>query len=293
MKTDSQRYLVTGATGHLGQRVVADLVTTVGPTQVTAAVHTVAKATALQAQGVALTALDYADVAGMTSAFTGQDVVIYIPSKTYDLQQRINEFENSLQALQVAHVPSVIFVSFYADQENDPFTMAPYYAYVPRRLASSGLHYAIIKNSLYADPLVPYFSELIQRRALIYPVGQQALTFITQDDSAKAIAALATKSQLRDAGQVYTITQEESLTMPELGRIMTTVTGRPIGYRPVTNERFQQIYAAEGDGAELASMYAAAALGLFNIVTDDFVKITGHRPENMSDFLSRSYPESD
>jgi len=55
----------------------------------------------------------------VTSA-TGQDVVIYIPSKTYDVLQRITEFENLIKALKQAHVPSVVFVSFYADQENNP-----------------------------------------------------------------------------------------------------------------------------------------------------------------------------
>jgi uncharacterized protein YbjT (DUF2867 family) len=203
--------------------------------------------------------------------------------------QRITEFENTLAALKQAQVPAVIFVSFYADQENNPFTMSPYYAYAPRRLAGSGLRYAVVKNALYADPLVPYLPELIARQALIYPVGDQAMSFITRDDSAQALAALAVKPQLRDHGQVYTLTQMQSLTMPALGAIMTTVTGHAIGYAPVTTQEFGRIYAPEGDGEELASMYAAGALGLFDQATADYQTLTGAAPESMASFLTRGW----
>ena len=284
------KYLVTGATGHLGSRVVEKLLQLSEASSVSAAVHTPAKATKLKTQGVRVVASDYLDVQSMVRAFTGQDVVIYIPSKTYDVLQRITEFENTITALKIAKVASVIFVSFYADQENNPFTMSPYYAYAPRRLATSGLNYAVIKNSLYADPLVPYLPELIERQALIYPVGDQAMSFITQDNSAEAIATLATKPALRDDGQIYTLTQEHSLTMPELGQMMSDVTGHHIGYAPVTTEEFGRIYAAEGDGEELASMYAAGALGLFDQQTDDSETLTGKEPENMADFLKRNSP---
>ncbi|WP_225047118.1 NAD(P)H-binding protein [Lacticaseibacillus kribbianus] len=282
-------YLVTGATGHLGQKVVANLAAQDGGSAVTAAVHTPAKAAALAASGVRVVPCDYLDVASMTQAFTGQDVVILIPSKTYDLMQRITEFENTILALQRAAVPAVVFVSFFADQENNPFVMSPYYAYAPRRLATSGLRYAVAKNALYADPLVPYLPELIKRQALIYPVGDRAMTFITLDDSAAAIATLATHPALRDRGQIYTLTQARALTMPALGRVMTAVTGHPIGYAPVTTAAFGRIYASDGDGAELASMYAGGALGLLDRVTPDFHTITGRQPEDMAAFLRRSY----
>jgi uncharacterized protein YbjT (DUF2867 family) len=283
------KYLITGATGHLGQKVVENLLSIVELNNLTAAVHTPTKATSLSDQGINIVPIDYLDVARMTQAFSNQDVVIYIPSKTYDVSQRITEFENSIKALKQAKVKSVVFVSFYADQENNPFTMSPYYAYAPRRLASSGLHYAIAKNSLYADPLIPYLPELIERQALIYPVANKAMSFITLNDSAKAIAALATQPELRDRGQIYTLTQEKSLTMPELGQIMTKVTGHEIGYAPVTTQEFGQIYAAEGDGEELASMYAAGALGLFDQTTSDYHTLTGTQPENMLDFLQHNY----
>jgi len=285
------KYLLTGATGNLGSRVMQDLIKMVGAESLTAAVHTPAKATDLKVQGVNVVASDYLSVDTMTKAFTGQDVVIYIPSRTYSVLQRITEFENSIEALKAAKVENVIFVSFFADQENNPFQMSPYYGYAPRKLAGSGLHYAVIKNSLYADPLVPYLPELIERKHLIYPVGKQAMSFISYDDSAEAIASLAARADLRGAGQTYTVTQEKSLTMPELGKIMTAVTGHEIGYEPVTLKEFGRIYAPEGDGEELASMYAAGAMGLFSHATTDFETITGHMPEDMTSFLKRNYIE--
>lgn len=42
---------------------------------------------------------------------------------------------------------------------------------------SSKVEYSIVKNSLYADPLVPYLEELIKRKNIIYPVGAQPLSF--------------------------------------------------------------------------------------------------------------------
>ena len=282
---------VTGATGHLGGRVVQNLMEQVGEASVSAGVHTPAKAAALQKQGVNVIPVDYLNVDTMTAAFNGQDVVVYIPSKTNNVLQRITEFENSIKALKTVQVKHVVFVDFYADQANNPFALAPYYAYAPRKLAGSGLNYAVVKNSLYADPLVPYLPELIERKQLIYPVGDQAMSFITLDDSAEAIATVATHADLRDEGQTYTLTQSESLKMPELGRTMTKVTGHQIGYAPVTTQEFGRIYAPEGDGEELASMYAAGAIGLFDQVTTDFKTITGHEPEDMMAFLTRSYKE--
>lgn len=100
-----------------------------------------------------------------------------------------------------AGVKHLVDVSFMADQANNPFQMAGYYAYLPARLAFSKLSYAVVKNSLYADPLVPYLPELIARGNVIYPVGDQAMSFISRKDSAEAIANVAVRPYLRDKGQ--------------------------------------------------------------------------------------------
>lgn len=191
------------------------------------------------------------------------------------------EFENVLAAMKVNNVKNIVAMSFVADQRDNPFIMSPFYGYLPRRLAGAGINYAIAKNVLYADPLVPYLPELIERHALIYPVGDQKMSFISIEDSAEAMAKLALNEKLLKSNKTYTLTQARSYTMPELGQIMTQVTGKEIGYSPVTVEEFGRIYASEGDGDELASMYAGGAKGMLYAVSDDFAHITGHEPETM------------
>lgn len=283
------KYLITGASGHLGRHVVTELSKLTPISNIRLGVHTPAKAIDLKKAGYEIVKIDYADVATMEEAFTGIDVLIYIPSLTYRVQERINEFENTLTAVQKATVSTIIDVSFIADQANNPFQMAGYYAYLPARLASTGLQYAVIKNALYADPLVPYLPELIERQNVIYPIGDQAMSFISRQDSAEAIANVAVKPYLHDHGQNYLLTMKKNYNMVELSHIMTTVTGKRIGYKPVSLTEFADIYRAEGDGDELASMYHAAAMGLMDEVTDDFQHITGHEPQDMFSYLSANY----
>lgn len=283
------KYTVTGATGNLGSRIIAQLAQQIPKEELRAIVHTPSKAKALEEQGIEIRQGDYLDVASMTTALEGTDLLIYVPSKTYLVEQRVHELENTLKAVKQAKVKKIIFVSFFADQENNPFVMSPYYGYAPRRLASSGLDYAVIKNALYADPLIPYLPELIQREKLIYPIGKEAMSFISLDNSTEAIVQIALNPDLRDNGQTYLLSQKEHYTMDRLGEIMTKVTGKKIGYEPVTLEEFSEIYESDGDSRELSSMYRGGAMGLLSDVSEDFRKITGHDPETMEEFLARGY----
>lgn len=279
---------VTGATGNLGHRVIKALLQLTIADNIRAGAHNPEKMKPLQQLGVQTVQMDYFNNASLDTAFNGTDVLVYIPSKTYNVLKRVAELENVLAAARKAGVGQIVFVSFFADQEANPFTMSPFYAYAPRRLAGFGIPYAFVKNTLYADPLVPYLPELIERKGLIYPVGDKQLSFITQDDSAEAIANLAVKPELRGHGQAYLLSQQTAFDMPSLGKLMTEVTGHEIGYHPVSPAEFAKIYESEGDGNELSSMYQAGALGLMGETSTDFKTLTGHDPEDMASFLKRS-----
>ncbi len=115
------------------------------------------------------------------------------------------------------------------------------------------------------------------------------MSFVSLEDSAEAMATIALNDDVLKSRRTYLLTQSRSYTMPELGKIMTKVTGREIGYHPVSVEEFGRIYAAEGDGSELASRYKGGAMGYLHGLSDDFAHLTGHEPEDMEHFLSQNY----
>ncbi|MFC6295731.1 SDR family oxidoreductase [Lactiplantibacillus daoliensis] len=282
---------ITGATGHLGTQIVKALSQLVPATQLNLGVHTVSKAAAFAAAGMTVMAMDYHDVASLKPVLADSDVFIYVPSKSHDSYSRVSEFENVIQAAETSRVKHILVMGFIADQINNPFALSAFYGYVPRRLAASSLHYTIIRNALYADPLVPYLPELIERQNVIYPMADQALSFISQADSAAAFAKVATTPRLLGNGRIYTLTQSQSYTMPALANVLSQVSNQPIGYEPVTLAEFEALYNAGNEGHMLASMYAGGALGLLSDVSDDYETIMGHPAQSLVDFLQTNYPK--
>ena len=280
---------VTGSTGHLGGKIVEHLIKLTDKNNIIALAYNKNHAQNLLDKKIEVREFDFQNKASLDKALEKVDTLVYVASKTYKLLDRIKEFENVLQAMKDQNVKNIVAMSFIADQRDNPFVMAPFYAYLPTRLAGSNLNYAIGKNALYADPLVPYLPELIERKALIYPVGNQKMSFISIEDSAEAFAKMALSKTILESKKTYVLTQARSYTMPELGKIMTQVTGHEIGYQPVSVQKFGKIYASEGDGNELASMYAGGAKGMLTAISDDFAHITGHEPQSMKDFLQENY----
>jgi len=130
---------------------------------------------------------------------------------------------------------------------------------------------------------------LIERHNVIYPMGDQALSFIGLEDSSQAFAKVAATKELLQDGKIYTLTQERDYTMPELAQVLSEVSGKQIGYQPVTLDEFADIYNEGNEGHMLSSMYDAGGKGLLNDITNDYELIMGHPATNLKDFLIANY----
>lgn len=285
------KYLITGATGHLGKHIFDELIKLVPSSDVTAGVHTISKAQHIVDAGANVEAIDFLNEDTLITAFQNKDVLIYIPSKSHDSFSRVSELENVIKAAQKAQVGHILAMGFIADQEDNPFDLSAFYGYLPRRLVSSGIPYTIVKNALYADPLVPYLPELIERKNVIYPMKDQALSFISLEDSSKAFAKVAATKELLKNGKIYTLTQDQNYTMLQLAEVLSEVAGSEIGYQPVSLDEFAQIYNEGNEGHMLSSMYDAGGRGLLNIISNDYQKIMGHSAMPLKEFLVKNYQE--
>lgn len=280
----AMKYMITGATGHLGSQILDEVSKLVSNDQIVAGVHTVSKAKNLLDSGIDVRPIDFLNIETLKKSFTDIDVLIYVPSKSHDSFSRVSELENVIQAAK-GRVGHILAMGFIADQVNNPFDLSAFYGYLPRRLAESEIPYTIVRNALYADPLKPYLPELIERKNVIYPVGDKKLTFIGLDDSAKAFAKVATDDDLRIDGKIYTLTQTRNYTMPQLAAVLSEVSGQKIGYQPVTLQEFSDLYNQGGEGHMLSSMYHGGALGLLDVVTDDYQTIMGHPATDLKDII--------
>lgn len=283
------KYIITGATGHLGSQIFNELIKLVPSADVTAGVHTVTKAKHIADAGSNVVPIDFMVEDSLISAFNNKDVLIYVPSKSHDSYSRVTELENVIKAAQRAKVRHILAMGFIADQVNNPFDLSAFYGYLPRRLASSKISYTIVRNGLYADPLVPYLPELIERGNVIYPMKDQALSFISLGDSSKAFAKVAATKSLLKNGKIYTLTQDRNYTMPELAQVLSEVSGEKLGYAPVTLEEFANLYNEGNEGHMLSSMYDAGGRGLLNVVSDDYQTVMGHKATSLPDFLKANY----
>ncbi|WP_034550644.1 NmrA family NAD(P)-binding protein [Carnobacterium funditum] len=283
------RYTITGATGHLGTEVLKVATEKLSIEELRISIRTIKKAEKYKQMGVEVKKADYSNKAELVLAWQDTDVLVYIPSIVHPSYERLPEIENVVLAAEEAKVKHVIFVSFYADQENNPFQMSPFYGYATRRLACSSLSYTILKNAMYADPLINYLPELIERGNVVYPVPHEKVSFISREDSAKAIVEVAADASLQN--KTYTLTQNRSYTMRELADTLSKVSGEKIGFSPMSLKKFAQTYdEPKGFGGLLVSMYEAANCGLMDIVTEDYRTIMGREAESLSSYLKRHYP---
>ncbi|MBD5429780.1 SDR family NAD(P)-dependent oxidoreductase [Lactobacillus sp.] len=278
------KYLITSASSKLAQKVTHWLKTMTDEVNIRVGLDSLTEKNKYDDLEVEKVKVDYTNHHSIQDAFKEIDLVIYIPSIDLTLSNRILEFESILAGAEKANA-KFIFASFFADQENNPFLMSPFYAYAERRLAGSGVPYSITKNTMYADPIVDYIPELIKRKNIIYPVGDQSLSFITLNDSAHAIACLAVQQTMRDKGQSYLLSMENNYNMIELAYIISHATETDIGYKPVSVEKFAKIYK----NPVMASLYAAGGKGLLNRTSRDFHKLTGREPERMNHYLRNGY----
>ena len=125
---DHMQYIITGATGHLGRQITNQMLKRVAATDLILAVHTPAKAIDFANADLTVRAIDYQNLASLTTAFAGGDILIYVASLTYDRVSRIRELENVIAAAETAGVQSIVAMSFLPTK---PIIPSPWPLFTP------------------------------------------------------------------------------------------------------------------------------------------------------------------
>jgi NAD(P)H dehydrogenase (quinone) len=289
MSMSSERTLfVTGASGHLGRRVV-ELLLEKGAGKIVAGTRKPEKLADLAARGVVVRQADFEDPQGLTAALVGVDSVLIISTDAIDRPgRRLAQHRAAVAAAVSAGVKHAVYTSM-PNPETSPVVFAPDHLGTEQALKASGMSWTILRDCWWIDYQIPTLAAAVASGQLISATGQGGAPYVTREDCAQtAAAALASP----DTGnKTWNITGPDLVTYADLASLAGELSGRPVTYVPVTpEERTAQLIAAgtpEFIAKLLVSSQVAISQGKMGTPTTAVKELTGRVPTSVREFLSK------
>jgi NAD(P)H dehydrogenase (quinone) len=279
--------LVTGASGHLGRRVLELLLEQkVGPI-----IATTRKPDSLKdfaAKGVEVRHADFDDESSLAQAFRGPKRALLISTDALDRNgRRLAQHQTAVRAFEAAGVEHVVYTSVL-NPVGSPVLISADHAGTEAALAASRLDFTVLRNSLYTDMLFMWLPPALASGKQVDSRGDGALSWVTREDCARAAAAaLADDAKGR---RTLDVTGPEALTSGQLAALASDIFGRPIQHIAVPIEALVQGMVDQGlpkPVAEImASFDAGIAKGDFATVADTVQRLTGRAPQSVRDYLT-------
>jgi NAD(P)H dehydrogenase (quinone) len=285
-------YLVTGASGHLGQAVINHLLTTykVPANKIIAVTRDAAKLADLKAKGVHVRDGNFDDEAHLTKAFAGATRVLLISTSAMEPGQRIKQHVNAVNAAVKAGVGHVVYTSM-PNADKAAVLFAPDHAGTEKALADSKLAgWTVLRNNWYAENLFFSIPQALASGTQYSAAAQGKTAYIVRDDLARAAAAALSSDK---AGkQTYTLSGSHQYTVDEVAKLVSTATGKPLNVVHVPVEGLVQGMLGAGLPEGMARMFAsfdvATAQGDLSGTSADYKSLTGAEPQSFEAWVKKN-----
>lgn len=247
---------ITGATGQLGQHVIANLLNTTAANQLVAIVRSPAKAEALSQKGIVVRQADYGDEAALTKALQGVDKLLIISSS--EVGQRAPQHRNIINAAKAAGVKFIAYTSLlHADKS--PLGLHVEHVETEKMLADSGIPYALLRNGWYTENYLASAPPALEHGVFIGAAGEGKIASATRADYAAAAARVIAEEG--HAGKVYELAGDHGWTLGELAAELAKQSGKKVVYQNLSQADFAAALKSVGLPDGLADMLADSDVG--------------------------------
>ncbi|MGJ4928306.1 SDR family oxidoreductase [Bradyrhizobium sp. HKCCYLS2038] len=241
-------YAVTGATGQLGRKVIAQLRERVPSSDIVAIVRNPGKAADL---GVTSRAADYADPAALERALSGVHKLLLISSSSFATRQA--EHGNVIVAAKQAGVRHIVYTSLlHAEQWTPGF--ARDHVETERLLGESGLGFTILRNGWYWENHTASLGLALGHGVLIGSAGDAPISWASRRDFADAAVAVLTGND--HAGRTYELAGDQPHTLAELAAEAADQSAEPVVYQNLSQAEHAAFYERAGLPPPVAAMIA-------------------------------------
>lgn len=235
-------------------------------------------------EGMEVEVADYGDPDALSRGLRKGDRVFMV-SLWIGGDTRLDLHRSFVDAAARAKVAHLVYLSFVNAGPTAIFSHAQEHGATEDMLRASGVPWTSIRNSMYADDIPGWFdSDGVARE----PGDAARMSFSYRAELADVIAVALTEPG--HEGKVYNITTPESVSMQELAQIASEVTGAHYSYEPISDAEWIKRWKAQGrpDWALESGQtsYAALRSGEFDVVSDDYEKVTGQEPKHIAQIIA-------
>lgn len=247
---------ITGASGHLGRLIIADLLKTVAAEQLVAIVRDPTKVADLAQNGVQVRRAEYGDAAALQAALTGVEKLLLISSS--EVGQRAPQHRNVIEAAKAAGVTFIAYTSLlHADRS--PLGLAEEHVATEKMLAESGIPFALLRNGWYTENYLASVPPALEHGAFIGSAGEGKIASATRADYAEAAARVMTLDN--QAGNVYELAGDEAWTLSDLTAQLSELSGKPVVYQNLSEADFKAALQGAGLPEPFAALLANSDVG--------------------------------
>lgn len=277
---------VSGASGHLGNGIMAEVLRRGAGHDVIAVSRSPEKCAA----GIQARLGDYDKPAGLASAYAGVDRLVIIPSAELGRGRRGTQNVAAIDAAVAAGVDHILFVSAAGTRASEePEVWASYYA-AEQRLMRTARNWTILRVNYYAEAFVQEI-QMSLGHGVITGLAENKVALVSRDDVARAAAGVLMTGG--HAGAIYHATGPTSMTGAERAAAAAAATGKPFQFMVLPKEILQGGLQQAGLPPEavgiVLSIQSGFAVGGFDVVTGDVKQLTGKKPRSVQDVLKGAF----
>lgn len=285
------KLLVTGASGHLGQLVLNNLLINqnIAPADIIAGGRDTSKLFNWAAKGTEIRKVDFDDP-DLANAFKGVDHLLIISTDALDLPgKRLRQHEAAVAAATKASVEHITYTSMPSpDDSLIPF--APDHFGTEDSVKASGVNYTILRNSWYMENLFMSLPQVLASGKWFTSAADGKVGQVSREDCAAAAAASLVAGD--KSNKTFTLTGPEALTIADMAAAASAALNKPIEVIPVSDDQLVQGMISAGVPEIMAGFLvtfdANTRENKVNIVTGDVEALTGNTPKSIKTFFEEN-----
>ena len=282
--TNSERILVTGATGKVGSALLDNLGN--ADVELRALIRNGSKARSLGLRNIEVVSGDFLESQTLRPALEGVDAIFLLtPIHPHQVQQAANVIDVASES---GNDPHVVRLSVHQASHEAPTRISRQHAEIEERLISSGLPYTLLRpqsfmqNTLLSAPTVACQGRIFQ------PMKDGRLGMIDARDIGEVAAKVLTEDG--HEGKTYTLTGPAAISFYDVAEALSEVLDKEVAYVPIPPEKAKEAMLDRGIPewmADALNEYARAhSEGYSNWTTEDVERLLGRPATSYKEFAS-------